>query len=257
MKTPPKIPENVAQQIINWIEYGGSPMASTVKIHEIKEFYDSLGIKHDNKPYYRGLKISPKGFDKFMETGKLHLFKDDSESWTCDLDTAEAFLPERDHMLTDRLRMAGFILKINIPKNRVLFNLDEIFKLYQPKFGGKSIFNITHRTHSFFGEKAIRALREISRYGECELVTKTVCTKCNLDNVITMTFSYRRPKSHREKSEQLLQAFLSTLNLAGNSKVIVRDIQNLGYKGVIKNSRAKVGIINMSKVGNSWRMWIV
>ena len=214
MKNLPDIPEHIHRSMLDWIR---NEKTTKEDIENISEFYHYLDFKHNTKTkYYRGLKISPKGIDKFIESGTLKLEDRGIESWSCSENIAMRFrVSGINDMIKDKT--ASITLHKSIPKNRVLFNLQTIRDEYEG---------------TPFGKYA-RVIHDIKRYGECELVTKTVCTKCDINEMSDIHFIYQdnRQKSYRKH----IESFLYRFDWKSNSE---EDIYNHTY--VLNNKIPRV-----------------
>ena len=201
MKYPPKIPASVGISLLVWVD--GTDDLTKKELNDIEKFYASLKIKHNNTWYFRGLRISRDGAYDLFSTGKLDLRKRDSESWSCKYNIAKTFLPE-DRSLKLRGSL-GILMAKKIPANKVLFNLLEIEKMYYNVLEEDSI-------GIYFDEDGYAALESIERLNECELITKTVCTTCSIDDMRHIEFVYQN------EYDDVIDGFLDMFDLDRKSK---------------------------------------
>ena len=186
MKNLPKIPESVGRIISHWIQ---NPRGVSWKeVQEISKFYHSLNIKHSKSDmYYRGLSISPIGIDDVLRTYKLELHYRGVESWSCKLSTASKFTPRLKDII--RKESGGIVLAKSIPENKILFDLNKLYDTYS-KVIGKTGLGV------YFDSKGLIALEDIDIMDECELVTNTICTKCDYSDMVKIEFKY--VESHKD-----------------------------------------------------------
>ena len=174
MKIPPKMPEDIAELLIWW---SNLPKLKAPELRQIQEFYRSIGKKHNSKkPYYRGLRISKDGFNKMIRTRKLHLKSRVAESWACRLSAAEKFAHSFDQ------GGANGILVKAIPNNKVWFNMEQIRRSYV-KFANEEDDRV-------IGPTGVELLERVNMLKECELVTETICTKCDMEEMERITFQF-------------------------------------------------------------------
>ena len=180
MKTPPIVLSPIVTLINNWIR---GEKLNKGSINAIQKFYQLLDIKHRaNRKVYRGLQLSPKGFEKFMTTGKLNLKKRLSESWSCQYSTASKFA-NHDY---------GVIIFNTIPKNKIIIDIEEFYKKYVGNPNNSMALDTL--------------LGRIKYYSECEIITNSICTKCDVKNALIINFTldgYMRTVN----SEELVKNF--------------------------------------------------
>ena len=213
MKNLPKIPDNVGANISHWVSGSGISKIREDKsaIQEIQKFYQSLNIDHkSNAAHYRGLKVSTKGFIEFLKTNKLKLKEFNVESWTCDKNMAYKFAAKGG---------SGIVLAKKIPSNSVIINFKRLYDHYEDEY------NLARKTRNYddLGSYGFHALNSINHYlAECEILTKTLCTNCKLDEIIGIMFvvSYR--------SIEFVLSFMETLKLGRDASEFLEQYKS-GY----------------------------
>ena len=239
MKIPPKIPENVAKHIVDWVD--NPKKISTNDIRDISEFYSSLNLKHSQSTvYYRGLQISDPGVVYFLNNGNLKLVNKIAESWACKFSVARKFLPMGIGL--SKFDEGGIILAKKIPANKVLFDMKAMLELYTPfvKRGTGNVYDIA-------GSTGAKALRSMNKFGECELVTRTVCTKCDIGDMIHIEFQYYN--FDRRSYAGLLDTFLDRFKWDSKSQKLVKYIYDI-------ISNRSIVRINRSDIGSTWNLTI-
>ena len=183
----PVMPEFIGELIFDWLHAIESNKSDLLAI---ENWYDTLDVKHDNKKtYYRGINVSKKGFDTLINTGKLQLQKKLSESWTCRKSVAKRFASGKTIKVSASAAKiytilgrggASVILQKTVPKDKIWFNLDAIKSLYD-QFSDRVIgrYNVSYVLH---------LIKDIKKFDECKLITKTVCTKCNIQDISEIRF---------------------------------------------------------------------
>ena len=213
MKNLPKLPDEIAELIGIWIDQSmwidGSDMKK-IYLSKIKEFYESLKIKHSSsREYYRGIRITDKGFDELCKTGSVKLRSHLSESWSCRKNVSMKFLPSADAIKLGS-GGAGILLARSIPSNKIWFNIDAIGRKYKKAYVDYENTDEYWDTVSSgkwpIGEHGYAMLSHLHTLKECELVTSTVCTKCKLDECALIRFLY-------EEDNEYIPEFLDRLKL--------------------------------------------
>ena len=205
MNSAPHIPDEIAKNITKWLRKRDKLKTSDLK--QISNFYHSLDIYHnDHMKYYRGLNITKDGFDDFLKSGKLKLKKRSAESWTCNSDIAFKFTP--DVYMINQMGIAGIILRKQIPENKMWFNLEKLANRYA--------------YHRELDHPAYIMMEQIKSMKECELVSKSICTSCTIDDFDLVEF-----KHHVSNKNSI--AFLESLNLDSRSWNTISS--RMGRKG--------------------------
>ena len=179
MKQVKEFDQDVAYSILDWVE--GDQLDSS-ELENISYFYRSLGIKHDaSRLYHRGLTVTKKGFNEFLDTERLKLKKRDAESWSCYKAVGYQFASK--HYLR-----SGLLLTRKIPQNKVIVNLVSLYEYYEETYFATKK---TARQDDYgkLGEYGFMALQHMSKFmGECEILSETLCTSCNIDDVSGIVF---------------------------------------------------------------------
>ena len=182
MKNLPEVTDEVAIIIREWADLGGT--LNSKKIAILKDFYSSLGVKWNSKTtMYRGLTLSSLGFEKMMFSGKIKLIKRSTESWTCEFNIARRFYNYQDYAV---------ILAKKIPKKSVIIDLNAIYELYRPMMLDKTS-----------SENFMDMMNRLHHYNECEILTETLCTSCEIKDLIRIRFAYVNNKREDSRSSTI------------------------------------------------------
>ena len=225
MTYSPEIPSHKISAALYYWVLRGIDKVDDNELKLLADWYRSLGIKHDySKLYYRGLSISNVGFSEFAKSGQLKLKPRLAESWSCHKSVAHEF---SEVNVLDHVTNHSIMLGMKIKEKDVLFDLDGIAKLYEKVDVDKLPINFNS------------ALQKIKKYEECELVTKTLCTRCSVDtSIVAIAFRYDGIYSY----ENLEILFTDHLNL----KDWYSDILNK-YGMYKKNS-----VVSIHRKGRKW-----
>ena len=199
MKKLPKIPVDVAESIYNWVD--GNKLKSS-KINKINEFYKHLGLKWDsNTPLYRGLSLSPVGFEELMITGKIKLKKRPVESWSCDFVIAKRFSNGQNY---------GAVLRKQLSTSDIILDLQELYNTYENVYAMQEYSDGTA-----LDKGTVKMFDKIRYYGECEILTKTICTNCDISDLNRIRFLHFsredflrfRPSGRKHPTVDLVEIF--------------------------------------------------
>ena len=196
MKSLPIPNQQIIESIDDWIT--GNTLLPKASHDNIKNFYQSLekyGVKHDSKQlFYRGLKISEKGLVEFFKTDVVKLKGMGSESWTCEMEIAERFVNYP----------GGMVLAKKIPHLNVIINLGQVIEVYSKYYCDVDMNDDYFSTCNGW----LDTLDNIKVLDECELITKTICTKCSIDDVVSIMVS-----SYKPNMTEVFSGFLDSLNI--------------------------------------------
>ena len=220
-----KLDDHIGKLIFDWVM--GDRTMKPAEIKDLAEFYNSLKLRRDySGEYFRGLKIRESGFESLAKFGTLKLIKRKTESWSCDLDVARRFSLAT---IFNGQTTYGLILKRDIPDNKVLFSMSDIYDYYED---AKYEDNIV-------SDRGIDAIDALEYHMECEVVTKTICTSCSLlSDVREISLLYNDRISN-------IDALIRILGLEYDFEEIEDDLEDGNT------------VLNIRKVRNKWKLDIV
>ena len=223
------MPTEFSWYLTTWLQGKKHMKDSMSKIELVRDFYQSLGLKHDsNKTYYRGLAITDKGFDEFLINKSIKLKKLNAESWSCREKIATNFAESSS---------TGIVLRRKVPANKVIVN----FSILQNAF---------HKVDWKDSPDYIQRLRDhmLEYSDECELVAESICTKCKLDEVQSILIPWSMLASWRPTTtKNYVLEFLRGLK---NTKSSVDEFLNYMDRYDWKHSNIDKFILR--KENNKW-----
>ena len=236
MKNLPHIPRPITATISGWIT-GETLMLQrkTAKsMEDLKLFYRKLKLSHDvGQLFYRGITTSPNGFVEMMVTGKINLKKKELESWSCDMDIARDFSTNRDF---------GIIFGKTIPKRKIIADFIKLYDMYEPVkkdyYDGK-LYNNNARFD------VVSMLDTIERMKECEILTNSICTKCEVEDCVEISFNMRHNIQISNTGYTIVDALETFSKIQDVDKSIKFFIQNYSPS----NKRLK-----LYRKGNRWTL---
>ena len=221
MNSLPKITDTIAEALNDWLT-GSTINSKSVK--HISKFYKSLNIKHDNSIYYyRGMSISVDGFKKLLKSGKLNLKKRLAESWSCKDQIAYEFMISTSFKKSDDLK-CGIRLKRRISDRDVLADVGGILDAYMQHY-----LNSNKDVLGGFGYDLMGYMYTLD---ECELMTRTICDSCDVDELDMITFIYS------SWMDEILLDFLS--ELVSNDESMDSFVDDIKYSLVKENRRVQL-----------------
>ena len=243
MKQIQKIPPYIAISIDRWI---AGKKLNFDDLANMAGFYRSLGLKHDaSKLYHRGLSISKVGFNKFLDTGKLKLKTQDSESWSCSKPIAYLFANKY-------ASVSGLVLSKKIPKNKMIINLVDLYEYYKDTYlvirkGTKKVVSSAgggKRDYGYLGKEGFRAIQHIHQFiRECEILSETVCTSCSVNDMSGIVFVPDSRSDFNSNSKYKFAKFLNTLKKVDKKAVefvnLVKSNSSIPYKKTIILDKVK------------------
>ena len=221
MKKLPKMPEDLAYFIYRWVM--GHKLRQN-ELDDIGSFYNNLGLGHSkNVLSYRGLSIGTQGFIKLMQSGKIKLKTRDSESWSCKINVARTFA---------KMGYTGIIMAKKIPENKVIIDLQKLLWIYQNSY--------MERDNHILGDYGRKMFRAIATSNECEMLTETICTKCDIKDVQEISLGFPQ-----DAMIPYVTKFLSNFKLDRTAKNFLEENPPFDYFSF--NNR-----VTLTRSGNKW-----